>query len=397
MTKPLALIVGAGVAGLSAAWWLNRIGWRCIVVERAASLRAGGYMMSLSGPGYEAARRMGLLESLERIRHSGGESVYHDRHGRELLRLRHREFLKDFPYLVLQRGNLVKMLAEMTGAESEIRLSTEVAHVSSGSDVVSATLSDGSTIEADLFIGSDGVNSATRRMLIGPDADIMTPLGYRFAAYDVPDTLGPDANFLSYAAPGRISEFYKLSDGRLAALHVWSRPSKDLASMSSFDELEQVFGDDHRNVRDIIAAGAREQQPALIDDMMLVEAPVWSRGRMVLAGDAAHCITLISGQGAGMAMTGAAVLAEEIARHENIRDALCAYETRMRRPVAKLQERSRKIARWFVPHSAFGFHFRNFVLRNMPSRMLANYFRRSFESEVLASNLDEAATPGSKA
>jgi len=394
MRKPLAVIVGAGVAGLSAAWWLNRIGWRSVVVERAANLRAGGYMMSLSGPGYEAARRMGLLERLERVRHPGGESIYFDKRGRELLRLRHRDFLKDFPYFVLRRSDLVKALAEITQADCDLRLSTEVVELELGDDKAGVILSDGSAVAADLIIAADGVGSDMRRKLFAADLEVKKPLGYRFSAYEVPDTLAPQADFLAYAAPGRISEFYRLSEGRLAVLHVWIRPSPVReASSSAFDELSEVFRDDHRNVRDIIAAGACEERPRLIDDMMLVEAPVWSRGRVVLVGDAAHCITLISGQGAGMAMTGAAVLADEIGKNRNIHEALAAYEARMRGPIGRLQQRSRNIARWFVPHSTLGFHLRNLVLRSMPGWMLARYFRRSLESEILASNISDSGIP----
>ena len=64
MTRPLALIVGAGVAGLTAAWWLDRAGWRSIIVERAPDLHDGGYMMGLSGQGYATACRMGLESAL---------------------------------------------------------------------------------------------------------------------------------------------------------------------------------------------------------------------------------------------------------------------------------------------------------------------------------------------
>ena len=391
MTERLAVIVGAGVAGLSAAWWLNRIGWRTVVIERAPNLRAGGYMMSLSGPGYETARRMGLLGRLEQVRQPGGKSIYFDKHGRELLRLRHRDFLKDVPYLVLRRSDLVKALAEITENNCDLRLSTEVAHMEPGSEKVAVTLSDGNMIEAELVVAADGVGSNTRRKMFAPDSEVKKPLGYRFAAYDVPDTLAPHADFLAYAAPGRISEFYRLSEGRLAALHVWTRPAPVReASPSAFDELSEVFSDDHRNVQDIIAAGAGEGRPLLIDDMMLVEASVWSRGRVVLAGDAAHCITLISGQGAGMAMTGAAVLAEEIGKRGDIDDALVAYEARMRGPIGRLQQRSRNIARWFVPNSPLSFHLRNMILRGLPGWMLARYFRRSLESELLASNFSEA-------
>lgn len=88
-----------------------------------------------------------------------------------------------------------------------------------------------------------------------------------------------------------------------------------------------------------------------------------------------------------MAMSGAAVLAEEIGKGDGLSAALAAYEQRMRGPIERLQSRSRNIARWFVPHSPAAFHLRNFVLRQMPRRMLANYFRRSVQSEIFAAQM----------
>jgi 2-polyprenyl-6-methoxyphenol hydroxylase-like FAD-dependent oxidoreductase len=387
VTQPVALIVGGGVAGLSAAWWLGTIGWRSVVVECARNLRSGGYMMSLSGPGYEAARRMNVLPYLEQLRHPHGESIYYDRRGRELLRLRHREFLKDFPYLVIRRSDLVNVLAERLPRDCELRLGTELASIELKGDGVNVTLTDGAALKADLLIGADGVNSKIRREWFAPDTEVLKPLGYRFAAYEVPDTLSLKADFLSYAHPGRISEFYRLSEGRMAALHVWSHGRKSPDPTLPFDELGGIFRDDHANVQNIIAAGANEERPPLVDNLTLVESPAWSKGRIVLVGDAAHCISLISGQGAGMAMTGAAVLAEELGRGQSLTAALNAYEARMRQPIGRLQARSRKIARWFVPHGFVGFYLRNFILRHMPQRMLANYLRRSLESEILASGL----------
>ena len=64
----------------------------------------------------------------------------------------------------------------------------------------------------------------------------------------------------------------------------------------------------------------------------------------------------------------------------------------MRGTVGRLQERSRNIARWFVPQSKLAFHWRNTMLRAMPRALLRRYSRRSFESEILASAVDASSS-----
>lgn len=66
-----ALVCGAGIAGLTLAWHLERAGWDVELVERAAAFRDGGYMIDFYGPGAEVAARMGLGQRLRELRHEG--------------------------------------------------------------------------------------------------------------------------------------------------------------------------------------------------------------------------------------------------------------------------------------------------------------------------------------
>lgn len=220
--------------------------------------------------------------------------------------------------------------------------------------------------------------------MFGQDSDCVKSLGYRFAAYDVDGgsmSLGDD--FLAYAAPGRISEFYSLGEGRLAALQVW-RSTGARVALPPFTELREAFPDDHRQVQDVMSRAEQGGAPPVLDDLAIVELDRWSSGRTVLIGDSAHCFSSISGQGAGMAMTGACILAEELVKAATVETALAAYEKRMRGPALRLQARSRSVAKWFVPRTAFGFGLRNLILRNMPAAMLRKYLRKSVQSDVLA-------------
>jgi 2-polyprenyl-6-methoxyphenol hydroxylase-like FAD-dependent oxidoreductase len=383
VTGPLAIIAGAGVAGMSAAWWLDKIGWRVIVVERARDLRDGGYMMGLSGPGLATARAMGLLPRLEAVARRIDENVYLDRNGRELLRLRFRDFLGELPFVALKRTDLVQAIRDALPSAVEIRLGTTVTDVADREGGVTARLSDGGEIAADLLVAADGFRSWHRQHRFGPDQQFFKPLGYRFATYELADTLVLGSDFLSYAEPGRLSEYYTLADGRLAALHVWrSRDVGAVAPERRWPVLNEALAGSNERVLRMAAAAQAEAMP-VVDDLTLVEMPTWSSGRVVLLGDAAHCLTLISGQGAGISMASAQILAEELDRGP-IDAGLAAHEQRLRPAIVQLQQRSRKMAAWFIPQGAFAFHMRNAVLRHMPRRWLGRYFLNSIRSEIVA-------------
>ena len=183
------LIVGAGVAGLAAAWWLHRLGWRVTVVEKAANLRADGYMLGLSGPGHAVLRQMGLLPALAPHNRRINENVYYGRDDKVLLRLRYHEFLKGLDWLTVARTDLVEVLYEATRSLADIRFGTTVTDLAEGAGGVAVTLSDGTRLQVDLLIGADGIHSAIRARMFGPEAGFATRLGYRCAAFQADDAL----------------------------------------------------------------------------------------------------------------------------------------------------------------------------------------------------------------
>ncbi len=381
---PSVVISGAGVAGLAAAWWLSRAGWTVTVVERAADLRTGGYMMSLSGPGHAAAARMGLLPKLEPRAYHIDENVYRDRRGRELMRLRFHEIIEGLDYLVMRRTDLIAALREDLPDSVEIRLGTTIADVEDGSDGARATFSDGTTCTADLVLLADGMRSPLRGRLIAPDTQCLKPLGYRFAVYEMKDEMGLGDGFVSYAEPGHIVEYYTLEEGRVAALHVWhSREAGPVPAAERWDLLAQVTAHSHPSVRAQLEAVRKSGGMPLVDDLALVDLPRWSRGRILLLGDAAHCLTLISGQGAGMALTSAAILADALSRAP-LPEALAEHEARLRPSILRLQDRSRKMAGMFVPRSPVAFAMRNIFMRHVPRKWLGRYFLNAVNAEILA-------------
>ncbi|MCZ8410705.1 FAD-dependent monooxygenase [Achromobacter dolens] len=383
MSERTVIIAGAGIAGLACAWWLTRHGWRAVIAERAAHLRDGGYMMGLSGPGLLTARRMDLVPALRAVEREIGENIYRDRRGREVMRIRYRELLKDLDWITLRRTDLVQVLHEAVRDHAEIRLATTVAHCAQDLGGVDITLSDGSQLRAALLIGADGVRSALRAQVFGADDPPLSTLGYRYAAYDTEDDTGMARDFVSYAAPGHQVEYHGLGGGRKAALHVWrSHEHGWVEAPQRLGLLRELSRGTHAEVGRQLAMLAQDT-PIVMDDLALVEVPCWHRGRILLAGDAAHSLSLISGQGAGMALAGAYVLAQELGRLP-LEEALAAHERRLRPVINSLQQRSRKLAPVYVPTSAFAFGLRNAALRLLPRLILKRYFLSGLKSEMEA-------------
>nr|WP_314074279.1 FAD-dependent monooxygenase [uncultured Roseococcus sp.] len=377
------VILGAGVGGLAAAWWLGRAGWEVTVVEQAPDLRSDGYMVGLSGAGYHAADRMGLIPALRPRSREIGENVFRDRKGRELLRLRYRDLLRGIDWLTLARTDLVGVLREAVEGLATLRFGTTLQSLTQEKGRVQVTLGDGTALEAELLIGADGARSMLRRRLFGEDGAAAQPLGYRAAAFQGPDRLGLGEDFLSYAEPGRMAETYTLDEGRLATLYIWrSDETGFVPPAARRDVLRAAFEGAHPHALqwiDDLPPG----EPVYLDALTMIDLPAWSQGRALLLGDAAHCLTLVSGQGAGMALTSARILAEELGRDDDVPVALARHETRLRPAIRRLQEHSRKSASWFVPATPLAFHLRNTVMRWTPRPLLGRRLIKAIRSEQL--------------
>ena len=113
--------------------------------------------------------------------------------------------------------------------------------------------------------------------------------------------------------------------------------------------------------------------------------PRWSDGRVTLVGDAAHCLTLISRQGASTAMGVAYILAEELGKTEDYRAAFAAYERRVRPFVEDKQRKARRFAKTFVPGSRLGIQASYLVMKLMFTPLLARFIGKQFGFDSLLS------------
>ncbi|NUW31802.1 FAD-dependent monooxygenase [Nonomuraea sp. SMC257] len=370
-----ALICGAGIAGLTLAWHLERAGWRVEVVERAPAFRDGGYMIDFYGPGQEVAARMGLAGRLEEARHPIDELSYLDRHGRVTSRLTTPPAFRSVVSLL--RGDLARIIHDDTAAP--IRYGTSVAGVEQDGGSVTVTLTDGTTTEVDLLVGADGAHSRVRDLAFGDGAASLRYLGHHVAAYLIGDAgLSREVGrrYRMLTVPGLMAGAYALGDDRLALLFLRREPDPALPADPAAALRE------HYGRLGWILPGALRAIPddLYYDQVTQVVVDRWSAGRVVLLGDACQAVSLFAGHGASMAMAAAWVLADELSRTtapagttrpagatgatgDGVPAALARYEARMRPVIEDVQAFGRRFVEWMAPSSGLRITARDWLIR----------------------------------
>lgn len=349
-----AVIVGAGVAGLAAALRLGRDGWDTVVVERAPARRAGGYLVNLLGPGYDAAERLGLLPALSEHALGPFTTLLVHADGRPKLTVPAAlaaATLGDRAVTVF-RGDLESTLYEAVREHTDLRFGTTVTSFAPGGAV---SLSDGTTLDADLVIGADGVRSATRTAVFGDGHRVDLP--YVVAAFPLTHPVPgvPESSATTFIGPGRTAALVNLGPGRSCAFFAY-RCDDPLEALrrGPAGSLGATFGDLAGGVPDALRHLRRDPAEAYFDAVSQVVMPRWSSGRTVLLGDAAWCVTLFAGHGAALALAGADQLGTALQRHAgDVPAALAQWEAGLRPEASKRQALARRGMLRYAPPTRF--------------------------------------------
>lgn len=364
------LIVGAGIAGLTTALRLRGLGHDAVIMERSPQLRAEGYMIDFFGPGYDIAEKMGILADLAAIHYPIRHLVFVDRRGRPTADLDYptmRRTVFGDHHFNFMRGDLESVLYEkLIASGGSVRFGVSPTAIESAGSSATVRDSNGSYDTFDLVVGADGVHSQVRELALAPTDWRIVDLGCHTAAYIVPGTIGgllPDA-FVTRSTAGATVGAYPIRGNRTATFFVYR--AAGLLAERTADACRHDLNTAFRGrgwIVDPLLDAFPSDGDVYYDDVTQVVARHWSRGRIVLLGDAAGCVSLVAGQGASMAMAGAYVLAEEIGRHElDVETALARYEARLRPPVEARQRAGRRNAGWFLPHTDLGARLRDYVM-----------------------------------
>ena len=383
------LISGAGIAGLTFAYCCRRAGYSCTIVEKSGAVRPAGYMIDFFGSGYDAAERLGLLSDIEQIHYPIDKLSFVDSHGHERFALSYHALRKIFynRHFNFLRGDLERVLYSHVKDFAHFRFGVTIESIEQHTQEVIAHLSDGSSVHADLLLGADGIHSRVRSLVFGEESRFLRFLGYNTAAYILPflpSGLRSDNVFTTLTVPAHQVGFYPIRDGRLAAFFLYraQNPPAAVDPAAGFEELRSAFSGAGWVVPRLF--DGIEPGSFYFDQVSQIEAPHWSRGRVILLGDACYCVSLLAGQGSSLAMAGAYVLAQKLqASAGDVAVAAAFYENRLRPHVEKKQLAARKFARWFVPASNAMISARDSLMRLSNYSLFRPMVRRSFSPDSL--------------
>ncbi|SEQ15398.1 FAD-dependent oxidoreductase [Streptomyces radiopugnans] len=348
---PTVLIVGGGICGNALAVLLRRAGIGVDLVEVSSDWNVQGSGITLQGNALRVLREVGVWEEVGRAGF-GFDTLGLIAPDGTVLHVAEdiRTGGPGLPAtLGIRRPDLQRVLTgAVRAAGVRVRLGCTVESLEQDGGGVDVRLTDGTAGRYDLVVAADGLGSPVRAM-IGIE-DRPEPTGMGIWRVTAPRPRGVERTDLAYGGPAYIAGYCPTGEDSLYAYLV--EPARERAELppSSYAarmrELAAGYGGAWEEIRSSISEDSAVNYTWF--HRLLVEGP-WHRGRVVLAGDAAHACPPTLAQGAAMSLEDALVLAELLAGGADWDEELpAAYRERRMPRVRMVVENSVRLGAWLM-------------------------------------------------
>ncbi|TSD99112.1 FAD-dependent urate hydroxylase HpxO [Gordonia rubripertincta] len=341
-----AVVVGAGMGGMSAAIALKQLGVDVEVYEQVTENKPVGAAISVWSNGVKCLNHLGLEKETAELGGTMDSMSYVDAFSGDIMcRFSMQPLIDDVgqrPYPIA-RAELQQMLMDAYGYD-DIHFGKKMVAVHDGPDRATVEFADGSTDSADILIGADGAKSLTREYVLAG------PVQRRYAGYvnfnglvEVDEKIGPATEWTTYVGDSRRVSVMPVAGNRFYFFFDVPMPQGVPFERGTAREvLAAEFADWAPGVQTLIA----KLDPATTNRVEILDLDpfdTWVRGRVAVLGDAAHNTTPDIGQGGCSAMEDAIALQFAFRDHpDDPIAALSAYESARTERAGELVLRARK-------------------------------------------------------
>ncbi len=368
-TEKRFTLIGGGIAGLTTAIALRRVGIRATVFEAAPALRPIGAGLALAANAIKAFRWLGIADEVVAAGRLLDSFAIYDPRGQLITRTDSRAVSARYGLdnFAIHRAALHQVLRTHLDDDQIVTGKKAVRFVSGKSSRVTVHFEDGSAHQTDYLLVADGIHSALRRQLL-PESQpryagytcwraIIDSTG--LALSDASETWGPQ---------GRVG-LVPLAGNQLYWFACLNGPAND-DRLRRFtpSSLARQFGGYAEPIGEVLA---RTKPENLLWNDILDLKPLahYAFGPVLLLGDAAHATTPNMGQGACQAIEDAVVLADELRKGGDVEAAFARFEQRRLKRTRHVTETSRRIGQLAQAENALLVSLRNFVFRRLPERV----------------------------
>ena len=359
------LISGASFAGLSTAFWMNKLGYKVTVVEIAGEPRTAGAAVDVKGAAAVAAKRMGIFEQLQANRLKVEKVEFKNAadftEGSLLLNNEAAEFAGDD--IEIERDKLINILFDRLKNEVEFIFGDSLTALNETPDEIQVSFKNAAPRAFHLVFGCDGLHSAVRKIRFGHEAEYTHFLEAYFSITIVNKLLIKQKTMQMYNVPDKA-----------ITLNAYNHKTDIIFCFFSEKEIPYDYRDERQQRKIImeqfsgqswrtaeLLEEVKNSKTFYFDKFCQIKMPSWTKGRVALVGDAGYCASPAAGMGASLSLIGAASLADALQKHDgNFESAFQDYNKNLRPFIEEVQAAAElNVRENFIPRTVEAIRKRN--------------------------------------